>query len=108
MRAQEIITLIEWPEAMPADRRHAVEDAILALDRKAYGNGQPILKPMDAERRLRNFISKHPSNAAAARALGISRGFLYDIQCGRRPIPPAIQSAIGITRIREPERYEEI
>lgn len=107
MRGQEIVSRISWGQDLHPDTIAEIEQAILDLDRKAYGNGQPVLRPMDAERRLRAFIAKHPSAAAAARALGVSRGFLYDIQCGRRPISPAIQAAIGIKRLRESELYEE-
>lgn len=107
MRAAEILPAIQWSADIHPDIIRRIEDAIRDLDRRAYGNGQPVLHPLEADTRLRAFIAKHPSAAAAARALGVSRGFLYDIQCGRRPIPPAIQSAIGIKKIRTPERYEE-
>lgn len=107
MRGAEIVAAISWDQDLHPDTIAEIEQAILDLDRRAHGNGQPILRAMDAERRLRAFISRHTSAAAAARALGVSRGFLYDIQCGRRPIPPAIQAAIGIKRLRESELYEE-
>lgn len=107
MRGAEIVSAIAWSADLDDATRRSIEACILDLDRKAYGNGQPILKPMDAERRLRDFIKGYPSNAAAARALGISRGTLYDVQSGRRTLSPRLQKAIGVKRIREPELYEE-
>ncbi|MBU1335730.1 MAG: hypothetical protein KJ944_00005 [Alphaproteobacteria bacterium] len=107
MRGAEIVSAITWHPETDPDTQARIEQAIAALDRKAFGNGQPVLRPMDAERRLRDFIKGYPSNAAAARALGISRGTLYDVQSGRRTLSPRLQKAIGVKRIREPELYEE-
>ncbi|HEY8578172.1 MAG TPA: hypothetical protein VIL88_17740 [Devosia sp.] len=109
MRGQEILPSIAWaPDTDPATIRQ-IEDAILALDARAHGNGQRVLHPLEADRRLAAFIAKHGSAAAAARALDISRGTLYDMQCGRRKLSPRVQAAIGLRRIPpQPERYEEI
>lgn len=108
MRGPDILSAIAWDPQVAPDTRTTIEDAILALDARAHGNSRPVLKSMDAEARLRRFIAKYPSNAKAAEALGITRQWLFDIQCGRRPMPPAIQAALGIKRVKSPEIYEEI
>lgn len=98
MRAPAIISLIEWPEAMNADRRLAVEDAIRALDARAYGNGRPTLGPMDLYRRLEDFVARCGSANAAAEELGISKGFLSQIRNSTRPAPDKVLRQLGVCR----------
>jgi hypothetical protein len=109
MRAQEIITLIEWPEAMPVDRRHQVEDAIRALDAKAYGNERPTLGPMQMFHRLEQFVKRYDTARDAAEALGILPGFLSQIRNSTRPCPDSVLRQLGLCRVpRGRDQYLEL
>lgn len=110
MRAAAIIAAIAWPEAMDADRRLVVEDAIRALDAKAYGNGRRILGEMDLHRITEAFVKRAGSANAAAEQLGISPAFLSQIRSGTRPAPESVLGQLGLCRAPRSsrERYLEI
>lgn len=98
MRAQAIIAAIEWPDAMPADRRLAVEDAIRALDAKAYGNGRPTLGPIELYRRLEDYVASFDTARDAAAALDIPPGFLSQIRNSTRPASDKVLRQLGLCR----------
>src|SRR4051812_5041551 len=94
-----IVERISWGGDLHPDKIAEIETAILDLDRKAHGsNQQPVLTEIQAYAKLRGFIRRHKSEAAAARSLGISRGFLSDVLNGRRPMTPAICERLGLKR----------
>lgn len=98
MRAQEIISNIPWPVDIDDTDRQAVEDAIRALDARAYGNGRPTIGPMGAYRRIEDFVTKCGSASAAADELGISKGFLSQIRNSTRPAPETALRQLGLCR----------
>ena len=109
MRAQEIISAIEWPEAMPADRRNAVEDAIRALDAKAFGNVRPTHNAAVPFKKLEAFVVKAGTAAKAAELLGVSPGFLSQMRNSTRPIPARVLGQLGLVRApRGREQYLEL
>lgn len=54
---------------------------------------------------LKVFIELRPSHVAAAKALGLSSGYLSDIRNGRRPIPDVVLNALGFERV---VTYQEV
>ncbi len=58
--------------------------------------------------RLNREIAKHGSQAAAARAWGLSRQELHAALSGTRPVPPRILSAIGLRRVGQRSLYREV
>lgn len=98
MRAREIISTIPWPVDFDDADRMALEDAIRALDAKAYGNGRPTISAIAAYRRLELFVTECGSANAAADRLGISKGFLSQIRNSSRPAPDHVLRQIGLCR----------
>lgn len=98
MRAQEIITSIPWPVDIDDAQRLALEDAIRALDAKAYGNGRPTLGPMDLYRRLEVYVASFDTAGAAAEDMGITPGFLSQIRNSTRPASEKVLRKLGLCR----------
>jgi len=56
-------------------------------------------QPRNAEQVLREFVARHGSQIAAARALGISQPYMSDIMNGRRNLSERIMKALGLERV---------
>ena len=52
-----------------------------------------------AEQVLREFVARHGSQSAAAKALGISQPYMSDIMNGRRDLSERIMKALGLERV---------
>lgn len=48
---------------------------------------------------LKAFVSQHPSQTAAARALGISQAYLNDLLWGRRTFSEPMLAKLGLRRL---------
>lgn len=59
----------------------------------------------DVLRQLRTFVREHPTQDAAARALGISPQHLSDTLKRKRAIGPAVLRALGLRKV---ELFEKV
>jgi hypothetical protein len=57
-----------------------------------------MLKQIDPLGRLLAFVGEHPTQRAAAKALGVSAPFLTMVLKGKRQIPPKILKKLGLQR----------
>jgi len=57
------------------------------------------MKEIDPLERLKAFVEKHKTQAAAAEALGVSRPYLSDIINGRRDFSDAVLERLGLRRV---------
>lgn len=53
---------------------------------------------IDPVRELRMFVSQHPTQKTAAKALGISQSYLIDLLHDRRRISDVLLGRLGLTR----------
>ncbi|HTO27391.1 MAG TPA: hypothetical protein VL017_02245, partial [Devosia sp.] len=99
MRAPEILSRIAWSSELHPDTIVEIEDAILALDRRAFGgNGRPEVNALGMHAKLEAFIVKTGSAAAVGRMCGLSRTYMADARSGRRPVPDALALLLGYER----------
>jgi len=56
-------------------------------------------QPRSADQVLREFVARHGSQIAAARALGISQPYMSDIMNGRRDLSERIMKSLGLERV---------
>lgn len=57
------------------------------------------MKEVDPARTLRAFVSRYPTKRAAAKALGISDPYLFDLLNGNRQYSEPILSRLGLRRV---------
>ena len=62
--------------------------------------------PIDVHRELRAFLSKYPTQKAAAQAIGVSQPFLHDVVAGHRRPSGKILAALGLTELRVVSRVK--
>lgn len=60
-----------------------------------------ILTAEDVRDRLRDKVTEHGTQAAAARALGVSQSYFSDLLAGRRDLSAAVCEAVGVERVVE-------
>ncbi|MEO9227689.1 MAG: hypothetical protein ABI216_01880 [Devosia sp.] len=108
MRGTEIISSIAWSSDLHPDTITELQEAILDLDRRAFGSNRTEVSAASAFARLEAFVRNCGSARQAAARLGIGPGFLSDIRNARRPMPDHVCRAIGLERRRIGERYLEI
>ena len=66
-----------------------------------------VLRDYQMRLRLHNEVDRYPSDSAAARAFGVSRGHLSRVLRGLKPINGAIAHALGYEREDCYVPYEE-
>lgn len=57
---------------------------------------------------LRQFVAQHPTQAAAAKALGISSPYLHDLLQGRRLFSVKMLDRLGLERRTTIKRKQEV
>lgn len=105
MRGHEILSSISWSSDVHPDTIASIEAAILDLDRKVHGTNMPTFAWPVAHKRLSQLIAKHKGHRKTAEFLGISKSFLYDVHCSKRPYTAEILQAIGLRRLPAKEKF---
>jgi DNA-binding transcriptional regulator YdaS (Cro superfamily) len=57
-----------------------------------------VSKEIDPKARLRAYVGQHPTQAAAAKALGLSAAYLSDMLAGRREASARVLAMLGLRR----------
>ncbi|QYO75618.1 hypothetical protein [Devosia salina] len=98
MRGHEILSSIAWSSDVHPDTIASIEAAILDLDRKVHGTNRTTYREQELHFLLKDFITKHGGIRKAADAAGVSKSYLSDVDCGRRPAGDKILAALGLVR----------
>lgn len=98
MRGKEIVEGISWSGDVHPETIKQIQDAIEALDRKAYGTNRPQYNALEVHKRLTSFISEHGCIRKAADAIGISKSYLHDVDAGHRPASDGILRHLGLQK----------